>query len=48
MLRCPRCRDFTALEALDCPGCGLALGFHPPTLAMHEGTLRGISADGRI
>jgi len=27
MLRCPRYRDFTALEALDRPGCGLAVGF---------------------
>jgi len=48
MLRCPRCRYFTAPEALDCPGGGLSLGFHPPTLATHEATLRGISADGRI
>ena len=38
MLRCPRCRDFTVLEALDCAGCGLAVGFHPPTLNMHEAT----------
>ena len=47
MLRCPRCRDFTVLEALDCAGCGLAVGFHPPTLNMHEATPEGTSLDGR-
>jgi len=47
MLRCPRCRDFTVLEALDCPGCRLGVGFHPPTPAMHEATPDGVSVDGR-
>ena|GEM_PF-2478327 len=47
MLRCPRCRDFTALEALDCPGCGFAVGFDPPTLTMYEATPDGVSVDGR-
>jgi hypothetical protein len=47
MLRCPRCHDVTVLETLECPGCGLAVGFHPPTLTMREATRGGVDVDGR-
>lgn len=47
MLRCPRCRGITVLETLDCPGCGLAVGFHPPTLSMQEATTAGVVVDDR-
>ena len=47
MRRCPRCRSVTVLETLDCPGCGLAVGLHPPTLAMHEASHAGVSVGGR-
>lgn len=35
------------LETLDCPSCELAVGLHPPTLAMHEASRDGIEVDGR-
>jgi hypothetical protein len=35
------------LEALDCQNCGLAVGFHPPTLTLHEATSNGVVVDGR-
>jgi hypothetical protein len=35
------------LETLDCPSCGLAVGLHPPTLAMHEASPQGLDIDGR-
>jgi hypothetical protein len=47
VLRCPRCRGVAVLETLECPGCGLEVGFHPPTLTMHEATRDGVSVDGR-
>jgi hypothetical protein len=47
MLRCPRCGGVTVLETLDCPGCGLAVGFHPPSLAMLESSSEGIDVEGR-
>ena len=48
MLRCPRCGGVTVLETLDCPGCGLAVGLHPPTLSMREATSDGVNVDGRV
>jgi hypothetical protein len=47
MLRCPRCRGITVLESLECAGCGLAIGFHPPSLTMNEATSTGVEIDGR-
>jgi len=47
MLRCPRCRSITFLETLECSACGLAVGFHPPTLTMREATHQGVGVDGR-
>ena len=47
MLRCPRCRSVTVLETLECSSCGLAVGFHPPTLTMREAAREGVGIDGR-
>jgi hypothetical protein len=47
LLRCPRCRVVTVLETLECGGCGLAVGIHPPALAMVEASPEGIEIDGR-
>ena len=47
MLRCPRCGGYTVLESLECTGCGLAVGLHPPTLTMAEATSSGVEIDGR-
>ena len=46
MIRCPRCREVTVLEALECTGCGLAIAFHPPSLTMVEATTLGVEKDG--
>jgi len=48
MLRCPRCRSVTVLETLECAGCELAVGFHPPTLTMREATREGVGIDDRV
>lgn len=45
--RCPHCRGLTVLETLTCPNCGQAVGFHPPTLTMHEAESSGVVIDGR-
>src|SRR6056297_2000001 len=48
MLRCPHCRSVTVLETLECAGCELAVGFHPPTLTMREATREGVGIDDRV
>lgn len=45
MYRCPRCGDVIVLEALACLGCGLAVGFHPPSMRMVEAAPDGIEVD---
>lgn len=47
MLRCPRCGEVTVLETLECTGCGLAVGFHPPSLRFIEAVTSGVDLDGR-
>lgn len=47
LFRCPRCEDITVLETLVCRGCGLAIGFHPPSLDMAEANDDGTDIDGR-
>ena len=47
LLRRPRCRDFTVLEALDLSRLPVGGGLSPPTLAMPEATPDGVSVDGR-
>ncbi len=47
MIRCPRCGQVAVLEALECTDCGLAIGFHPPSLRMAEATTAGVEKDGR-
>lgn len=37
----------TVLETLECGGCGLAVGFHPPSLTMHIADPAGVEIDGR-
>ena len=47
MIRCPQCGEVAVLEALECTACGLAIGFHPPSLTMAEASPSGIERYGR-
>ncbi len=46
LMRCPRCRSIALLESLECPACGLAYGFHPPTRDMLAADPAGVVDDG--
>ena len=45
--RCPRCLDVTVFESLECTGCGLPVGIHPPSLGTVPAPADGIEIEGR-